>query len=422
MKIIKIFLASSSELESDRKEFEILINRENKKYIKDNVFLELVMWEDFIDAMSATRLLDEYNKAVADCDIFVSLFHTKVGKYTEEEFLKALATFKANGKLLIYTYFKDEAVNMSKITPNIMSLLDLKQKLDDLGHFYTKYADIIELKFKFSEQLTKILPRLEIDKRAGVDLTNKALIRNEKLPERQELEKLVFTYEAKEIKIGDFLIKIKPIPPEKPKFYMAQYLVSNDLYHSFIDENKEFISENINSQYGYLKDWINEEYPQEKKNFPVTNISFEQATAFVELLTSEYEQYSIEIPTYEQWKMAMIADRFKDCEQLSQEVNSAIKENRLDDWLGGKFWSEGITYSRTMPYLTSINKSPPNPFGIHDLLGNAYDMCKPTTGVSCKITLAGGCCHKPANDLFQTRSVTPQEILSDASFRFVINL
>ena len=160
MKTVKIFLASSSELENDRKEFEIFINRKNKEYIKNDLFLELVLWEDFLDAMSQTRLQDEYNKAVADCDVFVSLFHTKVGQYTEEEFLKALDTFQANGKPLIYTYFKDAAINMSQITPDVLSLLNFKQKLSDLGHFYTVYADINDLKHKFSEQLTKFLPKL----------------------------------------------------------------------------------------------------------------------------------------------------------------------------------------------------------------------------------------------------------------------
>ena len=160
MKTIKIFLASSSELEDDRKDFEIFINRKNKEYVKDGVFLELLLWEDFIDAMSQTRLQDEYNKAIEDCDIFVSLFHTKVGKYTEEEFERAFKTFKASNKPLIYTYFKDEAVNMSQINDRILTLLNFKKKLSDLGHFYTNYADINELKYKFGEQLIKVLPKL----------------------------------------------------------------------------------------------------------------------------------------------------------------------------------------------------------------------------------------------------------------------
>lgn len=160
IKIIKIFLASSSELKDDREQFEIFINRKNKKYIEQGIFLELVVWEDFIDAMSKTRLQDEYNKAITQCHIFVSLFHTKVGKYTEEEFTKALETFKANGNLRIYTYFKDAPINAGQIRPEIMTLLNFKERLHNLGHFHTIYADINDLKHKFSEQLNKIMQKL----------------------------------------------------------------------------------------------------------------------------------------------------------------------------------------------------------------------------------------------------------------------
>ena len=51
-------------------------------------------WENFLDAMSETRLQNEYNKAVRDCDVFVSLFFTKTGKFTEEEFDVAHQQFK----------------------------------------------------------------------------------------------------------------------------------------------------------------------------------------------------------------------------------------------------------------------------------------------------------------------------------------
>ncbi|NCR42719.1 MAG: hypothetical protein GPJ21_24810 [Microcystis aeruginosa W13-11] len=137
-----------------------MINRKNKKYIEQIIFLELVVWEDFIDAMSKTRLQDEYNKAITECHIFVGLFHTKVGKYTEEEFLKELETLKANGNLRIYIYFKDAPINISQIRPEIMTLLNFKERLHNLGHFHTSYADINDLKHKFSEQLNKIMPKL----------------------------------------------------------------------------------------------------------------------------------------------------------------------------------------------------------------------------------------------------------------------
>jgi hypothetical protein len=128
IKTIKIFLASSSELKDDREQFEIFINRKNKEYIKEGIFLHLELWEDFLDAMSPTRLQDEYNKAIPECDVFVSLFHTKVGQYTEEEFLKALETFQANQRPLIYTYFKDSPISLSQISSEIKSLLDFRDK------------------------------------------------------------------------------------------------------------------------------------------------------------------------------------------------------------------------------------------------------------------------------------------------------
>jgi hypothetical protein len=88
----KLFLASSAELREDRKEFEIFVNRKNKDWLDKGIFLDLVVWEDFLDAVSKTRLQDEYNKAIRECDLFVMLFFTKVGQYTEEEFETAFGS------------------------------------------------------------------------------------------------------------------------------------------------------------------------------------------------------------------------------------------------------------------------------------------------------------------------------------------
>jgi hypothetical protein len=153
-KIIRIFLASSAELEDDRREFEIFINRQNKTYIEQNIFLRLEIWEDFIDAMSSTRLQDEYNKAVQDSNIFISLFHTKVGQYTEEEFTKALESMQNKDRPLIYTYFKDALVKPSQVNTNTLSTF--KEKLKKLGHFPTYYNNIDDLQNQFSNQLSKL--------------------------------------------------------------------------------------------------------------------------------------------------------------------------------------------------------------------------------------------------------------------------
>jgi len=153
----KLFLASSRELEEDRKEFEIFINRKNKDWVVKGVFLELVVWEDFLDAISKTRLQDEYNNEIRQCDVFVMLFSTKVGQYTEEEFETAFGQFKATNKPFIFTYFKDAEISTGSANKkDLMSMWAFQEKLSALGHFYTVYKNTDELKLKFNQQLDKL--------------------------------------------------------------------------------------------------------------------------------------------------------------------------------------------------------------------------------------------------------------------------
>lgn len=161
---IHIFLASSSEMKVERKEFELFINRENKQLLDKGVFLYLHIWEDSLDAISPTRLQDEYNQAVRQCDIFVSLFFTKAGIFTEEEFDTAYGQFIRKGKPYVYTYFKNAQVNTGDLNEkDIQSLFQFKEKLKKLGHFPTEYTTIDDLKAQFKRQLDKLIVRLKKD-------------------------------------------------------------------------------------------------------------------------------------------------------------------------------------------------------------------------------------------------------------------
>jgi len=162
-KTIKIFLASSSELKDDREAFEQFIGRKNKTLNKSDRFIDLVIWEDFIDAMSKTRLQDEYNEAVRDCDIFVMLFATKVGPYTREEFETAFGRFQETNKPLIYTYFKTAAVDLSAISEeDFLSLKNFQKRLKELGHFWTTYSNSGDLINHFNGQMEKLDARVDI--------------------------------------------------------------------------------------------------------------------------------------------------------------------------------------------------------------------------------------------------------------------
>jgi hypothetical protein len=149
MKDLKIFLASSSEL---------YIGRRNKSLVKKGIFIELVIWEDFLDALSPDGLQKEYNKAIRDCDTFVMLYFTKVGKYTAEEFETAIGAFHENQKPQIFTYFKDATISTGGVRKeDMMSLWAFQDKLRELGHYQTVYKSTEDLLLKFGGQLDRIL-------------------------------------------------------------------------------------------------------------------------------------------------------------------------------------------------------------------------------------------------------------------------
>jgi hypothetical protein len=153
MATVKIFLASSAELQPDRKAFEELLYRRSKLWKDRNIFFELIIWEDFLDYVSPNGLQKEYNKAIADANVFVMLFWTKVGKYTEEEFDVAYKSFKDTGKPLIYTYFKDTPAS----EPKQPSLDTFTKKLTgDLQHYKTVYKNTEGLLLHFWIQLDKL--------------------------------------------------------------------------------------------------------------------------------------------------------------------------------------------------------------------------------------------------------------------------
>ena len=156
---IKIFLASSKELKKERKKFESFIHRENQQLYEKGIFIKLQLWENDIDAMSKTRLQNQYNNVIENSDIFVCLFFTRVGKYTREEFETAFGEFKRKGKPLVYTYFKDAKIKSSSLNQNnINSVFEFQKRLKELGHFQSKYENIQDLQLQFKRQLEKVLP------------------------------------------------------------------------------------------------------------------------------------------------------------------------------------------------------------------------------------------------------------------------
>ena len=147
----------------DRDGFDLHFRQANDRLLQKGIYLQILRWETFLDAISETRLQEEYNKEVRNCDIFVSLFKTKTGKYTEEEFDAAHGAFKDSGKPLIYTYFMETIIPDDKrLRGDLISPWSFQYKLSELGRYLTHYISIEDLKLKFQLQLDKLIEERKI--------------------------------------------------------------------------------------------------------------------------------------------------------------------------------------------------------------------------------------------------------------------
>lgn len=150
MKTIKLFLASSEELEIDRARFGNLVRRLDRIYRKRGISLDLIMWEDLDAAYNCERKQSEYNRHIRACDMFLAVFHQKAGKYTIEEFDVASEAFKQHTSPKIYTYFKELAEGERESD----ELIEFKHRLfDELGHYWCRYGNTDTMQLHFVMQL-----------------------------------------------------------------------------------------------------------------------------------------------------------------------------------------------------------------------------------------------------------------------------
>lgn len=148
MKKVRIFIASSAEIDDDKQMFDLYFSEKNKLYRDKNIDFDQKTWKDFNSSIAEFRLQDRYNDYIRQCDIVIFLFHTKLGTYTTEELEVATKIYKENKyrKPKIYVYFKENDADES--------LQNFKQYCENvLGHFCDIYTDYQDLYLKFDKQL-----------------------------------------------------------------------------------------------------------------------------------------------------------------------------------------------------------------------------------------------------------------------------
>ena len=124
----------------------------------EGVYLEIVRWENSLDAMSSTRLQDEYNQAIRRLRRVRQPVQDEDGQIHGGRIRRRLyQTFQETGKPLIYTYFRKAAVSTSASNRgDLISLWDFQKKLGELGHFHTEYESIDGLQKHFRDQLDRL--------------------------------------------------------------------------------------------------------------------------------------------------------------------------------------------------------------------------------------------------------------------------
>jgi len=168
---IKVFLASSLELDLERAHIGDLCNDINSLIADTAVRVRLLKWEVFDPLFKGGRKQSEYDQQVKKADIFIALFRSKAGKFTLEEVDVAIAAHTQTQRPQeLYCFIQDWQGERE---------LDADELIAKLGENYItdSFLDIKDLKLK----LIKILiPHLcahgvavsETDKFIQIGLTN----------------------------------------------------------------------------------------------------------------------------------------------------------------------------------------------------------------------------------------------------------
>ena len=140
---MRIFIASSSELNEERDRLELLLYREDFKPVK---------WENIDHSITTDRFQSRINEAhLLTSDIVIFMIKSRLGEYTFEEFQES---YKNLGLKIdrIYVYFFNIDKNETP-RKELRKIMDLEDFLEEEGKLYQRVKDFRDLENHFLKQI-----------------------------------------------------------------------------------------------------------------------------------------------------------------------------------------------------------------------------------------------------------------------------
>jgi formylglycine-generating enzyme required for sulfatase activity len=120
------------------------------------------------------------------------------------------------------------------------------------------------------------------------------------------------------------------------------------------------------------KPWTGQKFAKEGDDFPTTYVSWDDAMAFcLKLMEQEHEagrlpaDWEYTLPTEAQWERACRA---------RTETRFSFGDDEAK--LGGYAWSRENAWDAGEEYAHRVGQKKPNPWGLHDMHGNAWEWCR----------------------------------------------
>jgi hypothetical protein len=165
--VLTVFAASPIDVAEERTILEEVIRELNITWSKTLCFrLDLVRWETNAYPGFGTDAQAVINEQIGcDYDIFIGVMWTRygsptkrAGSGTQEEFLRAYATYKEKQDLRLMLYFKDAPISPSKVDPDqLRAVTEFKKQLGEMGGLYWGFSTSEEFQSLLRMHLSRVV-------------------------------------------------------------------------------------------------------------------------------------------------------------------------------------------------------------------------------------------------------------------------